>query len=75
MLSAGAYLVLNDFGFAQSFLLIGATTLIAALPILSVIVIGTRADEAMPGIRDWMNKNSWLISIVVYIFFIYAMLS
>jgi hypothetical protein len=29
----------------------------------------------MPGIREWMNKNSWLVSIIVYVFFIYAMLS
>jgi hypothetical protein len=29
----------------------------------------------MPGMRDWMHKNSWLISIIVYVFFIYAMLS
>jgi len=29
----------------------------------------------MPGIRDWMNKNSWLIAIIVYVLFIYAMLS
>jgi len=29
----------------------------------------------MPGIREWMNKNSWLISIIVCVFFIYAMLS
>ena len=75
MLSAGAYLVLNEFAFGQSFLLIGTTTLIAALPLLSVLIVGEKADRAMPSIRDWMNKNSWLISIIVYVFFIYAMLS
>ena len=75
MLSAGAYLVLNGFEFTESFLLIGATTLIAALPLLAILLVGPRADEAMPHIREWMTKNSWLISIVVYVFFIYAMLS
>lgn len=75
MLSAGAYLVLNGFAFTESLLLIGTTTLIAALPILSIVIVGPKADEAMPGIREWMNKNSWLISIIVYVFFIYAMLS
>ncbi|MGI9666828.1 MAG: GAP family protein [Acidimicrobiia bacterium] len=75
MLSAGAYLVLNGFAFTESFLLIGVTTLIAALPLLAILVVGPRADEAMPRIREWMSKNSWLISIIVYVFFIYAMLS
>ena len=75
MLSAGAYLVLNEFAFTESFLLIGTTTLIAALPILSLVIVGQKADEAIPGIREWMNKNSWLVSIIVYVFFIYAMLS
>jgi threonine/homoserine/homoserine lactone efflux protein len=75
MLSAGAYLVLNGFAFTESFLLIGMTTLIAALPILAIVFVGPKADAAMPGVREWMNKNSWLISIIVYVFFIYAMLS
>jgi threonine/homoserine/homoserine lactone efflux protein len=75
MLSAGAYLVLNEFAFTESFLLIGATTLVAALPLLAIVLVGPRADEAMPHIREWMSKNSWLISIIVYVFFIYAMLS
>jgi threonine/homoserine/homoserine lactone efflux protein len=48
MLSAGAYLVLNEFAFTESFLLIGATTLIAALPLLAIVLVGPRADEAMP---------------------------
>jgi hypothetical protein len=75
MLSAGSYLVLNGFPFTESWLLIATTTLIAALPILSILIVGQKADDAMPSIREWMNSNSWLISIVVYVFFIYAMLS
>jgi threonine/homoserine/homoserine lactone efflux protein len=75
MLSAGAYLVQNGFEFTESFLLIGTTVLIAALPILAIVIVGPKADDAMPGIREWMNGNSWVISIIVYVFFIYAMLS
>ena len=75
MLSAGAYLVQNGFNFTESFLLLGTTALIAALPILAIVIVGPKADDAMPGIREWMNGNSWLISIIVYVFFIYAMLS
>ena len=75
MAAAGTYLVENDYDFIQSFWLIGTATLIAALPILAIVLFGERADRALPGIREWMDKNSWLISIVVYVFFIYALLS
>jgi hypothetical protein len=54
---------------------IGATTLIAALPILTMVILGERADRAMPGVREWMKDKSWLISIGVYVCFIHALLS
>ena len=75
MAAAGTYLVDNDYAFVQSFWLIGTATLLAALPILGIVLFGERADRALPGIREWMDKNSWLISIVVYVFFIFALLS
>jgi hypothetical protein len=75
LFAAGAYLVDNDFAFVESFWLIGATTLIAALPILTMVIVGERTDHAMPGVRERMKDKSWLISIAVYVFFIYALLS
>ncbi len=50
MFSAGAYLVLNEFAFTESFLRIGAATLIAALPLLASVIVGPRADKAIPHI-------------------------
>jgi hypothetical protein len=29
----------------------------------------------MPKVRDWMNTNSWLVNIIVYIVFILLILS
>jgi hypothetical protein len=29
---------------------------------------------AMPKLRDWMNKNSWLVNIIVYVVFILLIL-
>jgi hypothetical protein len=29
----------------------------------------------MPKVRDWMNANSWLVNIIVYIVFIVLILS
>ncbi len=50
------------------------TILIAALPLLSFLLFRRRAERAMPKVRDWMNKNSWLVNIIVYIIFILLIL-
>jgi Sap, sulfolipid-1-addressing protein len=41
------------------------TLLIAALPLLANLLLGRRAKEAMPKVRDWMTSNSWLVNIIV----------
>ena len=52
-----------------------ATILIAALPVLSYLLFHRRAVRVMPKVRDWMNANSWLVNIVVYIIFIILILA
>jgi len=52
-----------------------ATILIAALPLLSFLLFRRRAERAMPKVRDWMNKNSWLVNIIVYVIFIILILA
>jgi hypothetical protein len=54
---------------------IAATILIAALPVLSYLLFRRRAQQAMPKVRDWMNKNSWLVNIIVYVVFILLILA
>jgi hypothetical protein len=51
-----------------------ATVFIAALPALSYLLFRHRAKRAMPKVRDWMNKNSWLVNIIVYVVFIVLIL-
>jgi hypothetical protein len=53
---------------------VAATILIAALPMLSYLLFRRRAERAMPKVRDWMNKNSWLVNIIVYVVFILLIL-
>jgi hypothetical protein len=53
---------------------VAATILIAALPMLSYLLFRRRAERAMPKVRDWMNTNSWLVNIIVYIVFILLIL-
>jgi hypothetical protein len=52
-----------------------ATILIAALPVLSYLLFRRRAQQVMPKVRDWMNTNSWLVNIIVYVVFILLILA
>ena len=54
---------------------VAATILIAALPLLSYLLFRRRAEVLMPKVRDWMNTNSWLVNIIVYVVFILLILS
>jgi hypothetical protein len=45
-----------------------------SLPALMVLALGQRAKALMPKIRDWMNKNSWIVSEIVLVFFIVIVL-
>jgi hypothetical protein len=54
---------------------IAATILIAALPVLSYLLFRSRAQQTMPKVRDWMNKNSWLVNIIIYVVFILLILA
>jgi hypothetical protein len=51
-----------------------ATILIAALPVISYLLFRRRAQQIMPKVRDWMNTNSWLVNIIVYVVFIVLIL-
>jgi Sap, sulfolipid-1-addressing protein len=55
--------------------LVAATTLLMALPILAYTLLGRRAREAMPGIREWLTTNAWLVNLIVIVYFIYQVLS
>jgi hypothetical protein len=62
-------------GFVDALPFIGATVLIAALPLLGYLLFRKRAQVAMPKVRDWMNDNSWLVNIIVCAIFIVLILA
>jgi hypothetical protein len=53
---------------------VAATIFIAALPVLAYLLFYRRAQRVMPKVRDWMNTNSWLVNIIVYVVFIVLIL-
>ena len=70
LLTVGANLEQNDKSVLDALPFMGLTVLIAALPLLAYLLFRRRAVAAMPKVRDWMNRNSWLVNIIVYGIFI-----
>jgi hypothetical protein len=65
----------NDKELLDGWPLAAATTLLMALPILAYLLLGHRARAAMPGIREWLTTNAWLVNLIVIVYFIYSTLS
>jgi membrane protease YdiL (CAAX protease family) len=74
MLTVGTNLAQTDADFVAALPFIAATVLIAALPLLSLLLFHRRAVAAMPHVRDWMDTHSWLINILVCVIFIVLIL-
>ncbi|AFO58804.1 MULTISPECIES: GAP family protein [unclassified Natrinema] len=69
-ISVGTYLAANGDPITDAAGFVLLTLFILAVPSLSVLVLGKRAEAALPKIRDWMNDNSWIISKVVIALFV-----
>jgi threonine/homoserine/homoserine lactone efflux protein len=65
MLTVGTNLAQNNAGLVAALPFIGATVLVAALPLLFFVLFHRRAQQFMPKVRDWMNTHSWLVNIIV----------
>ena len=65
MLTVAVNLVQSGAGFLAALPFIGATILVAALPLLLFLLFHKRAQQFMPKVRDWMNETSWLVNIIV----------
>jgi hypothetical protein len=74
LVTVGVNLAQNNASLLAALPFIVATTLIAALPVLSFLLFHRRAVRVMPRVREWMNANSWLVNIIAYVIFIVLIL-
>jgi hypothetical protein len=74
-MTTGTHLQSEGHAYADAVPFIGLTTLIAALPLIFYLLFRRRATVAMPKVRDWMNANSALVNIAVYVIFIVLVLA
>jgi hypothetical protein len=50
--------------------LVAGTTLLMALPLIGFLLLGKRAERALPRIRDGLTTNAWVVNLVVIVYFI-----
>jgi hypothetical protein len=74
MLTVGIDLAQHDAPLTEVLPFIAATVLIAAAPLLCYLLFRRRAQELMPKVRDWMKEFSWLVNIIVCLFFVLLIL-
>ena len=74
LMTVGINLAQSNSSLLSALPFVAATILIAALPALSYLLFRHRAQRLMPKVRDWMNTNSWLVNIIVYVIFILLIL-
>jgi hypothetical protein len=75
LVTVGMNLAQNNASLLAGVPFMAATIFIAALPVLAYLLFRRRAQRAMPKVRDWMNANSWLVNIIVYVIFILLILT
>jgi threonine/homoserine/homoserine lactone efflux protein len=75
MITVGGFLSTNDEPWWNSLGFISLTALIAGLPLLTLLLMGDRADVILPKMRDWMTHNSWIVSEAVIVFFLLVALN
>ncbi|MCU4754057.1 GAP family protein [Halobacteria archaeon AArc-curdl1] len=68
-ITVGTYLAANGAPVTDAAGFVLLTLFLLALPSLGVVILGKRAETALPHIRDWMNDNSWIISEAVIVIF------
>ncbi|MBN6055899.1 GAP family protein [Nonomuraea sp. RK-328] len=75
MTTVGARLAQSNESLAAAVPFIAATVLIAALPLLTLLVFHRRARKVMPRVRTWANTHGWLINIIACLIFIALVLA
>jgi hypothetical protein len=74
MATVGVNLQHNGHSVVDAVPFLALTLLIAALPLLAYVLLGSRAKEAMPRVREWMTANSWLVNMIVLGLFVILIL-
>ncbi len=70
MVTVGAYLAHHGAPWWHGLVFVAVTVALAAVPLLLLLALGKRGQALLPKARDWMTKNSWIVSEIVIVFFL-----
>jgi threonine/homoserine/homoserine lactone efflux protein len=70
MFTVGAYLAHHGAPWWHGLVFVAATVALAGVPLLLLLALGQRGKALLPRARDWMTKNSWIVSEIVIGFFL-----
>lgn len=70
MVTVGAHLGRSRSPYGHVAAFIAATVLLAGMPLILDVLMGKRAEAALPRVRDWMNRNAWIVSEALIVFFL-----
>ena len=49
---------------------VAVTLLLVGLPLIDLVLLGKRAQDWLPRVRDWMGTHAWVINEAVLVFFL-----
>ena len=70
MFTVGAYLAHHGAPWWHGLVFVAVTVALAGVPLLLLVALGQRGQALLPKARDWMTKNSWIVSEIVIGFFL-----
>ena len=70
MFTVGAFLAHHDVPWWHSLIFVAVTVALAGIPLGLLLLLGRRSRQLLPKARDWMTKNSWIVSEIVIAFFL-----
>jgi hypothetical protein len=75
MVTVGGYLARQDLSLWHALPFLGATVLLAGIPLLILLLMGERAEVVLPKMRNWMTTNAWIVNEIVIVFFLVMSIS
>jgi hypothetical protein len=68
--SVGGFLAAHQEPYWHFLGFLGVTIFFLAAPALTVLVLGSRAEKALPKVRDWITRNAWIVNELVLLLFV-----
>ena len=73
--TVGSYLEAKGHPLWYALAFLALTLLLLALPALLILILGKRAEDFLPKVREWMTTNAWIVNELVLTLFVALVIS